>query len=107
MNMKLISVVAFAAVFIASSAQGATIMNNEATPQSIKIISADKEKTFTVSPSDMISLDELCPEKCVLVLQDGSDFEFASGEELMLEDGTVFVNPPAQGDGVTERPTQQ
>lgn len=107
MNLKLISVAAFAAVFIATGAQGATIMNNETTPQKIKIIAGDVEKSFTVAPSDMISVDEFCTGNCVLALESGTEFEFASGEELMLEDGGVYVNPPAQGSGGTEKPVQQ
>ena len=107
MNIKLTSVVGLAAVFIASGVQAATIKNNEETPQTFRVFSADTEKTFTVAPSDMISVDELCPESCVLTLQNGSEFEFARDESLMLEDGGVYVNPPAQGDDGTEKPTTQ
>jgi hypothetical protein len=98
MNLKMIMGAALAGVVFATAAQAATITNNEAKPMSFKVQSGEKQQAFTLNPSDTVAIDDaLCPESCVLALQNGDEFEFAFNEDLVLEQGAVYVNPPSQG----------
>lgn len=98
MKLKLFSVVALAAALVTGSALAATITNNETSVQTIKVISGDRQESFTLNPSDSISVDpSLCGEACVLALQNGDEFEFVQADDLVLEQGGVYLNPPQQG----------
>lgn len=106
--MKLISAVAVSAVLFAGAAQAATITNNEAAAQTIKILAGDAEQVYTLNPADSIAIDEnLCPESCVLALQNGDEFEITKSDDLVLEQGGVYMNPVQQGSGAeTGQPRQ-
>lgn len=107
MNLKQFTGAAFAAALLAGGAQAATITNNEAKPQTVKVYSADRQETFTIMPSDTITVDHICQNDCVLALQNGDEFEFARNDDLLLEEGAVYSNPPAQGAGEPPPPAQQ
>lgn len=90
---------------VSAGAQAATITNNEPSAQTLKVYAGERQQDFTLQPSDSVTIDEgLCPESCVLALSNGDEFEFAYNEDLILEQGAVFVNPPAEGG--TGEPTQ-
>lgn len=98
MKLKTFLVAAVAAAVFASGAQAATITNNETKAQTIKVLSGDREQSFTLNPADMVAIEsDLCQEVCILALQNGDEFEFALTDDLVLEDGAVFMNPPQQG----------
>ena len=101
--------VALATALFASGAHAATITNNEAKPQAIKVYSADRSENFTILPSDTLKIDPaLCPNSCVLSLQNGDEYEFTLGDVLFIEEGAVFSEPPAQGSaGETDQSRQQ
>lgn len=98
MKLKFISVLALSTAVFAGGAYAATITNNETSVQTVKILSGDKEQSFTLNPSDQITVDQsLCGETCVLALQGGDEFEFVLADDLVLEEGGVYLNPPQQG----------
>ena len=104
MNQNMITGAAIAAWLIASTAQAATITNNETTPQTVKLLSGDRQETITILPADTVTVDKLCPRDCSLVLQGGEEFEVGKNDELILEDGAVFSHPPTQGAVESEQP---
>lgn len=98
MKLKLFSVVALTAALVTGSAVAATITNNETSVQTIKVIAGDRQQSFTLNPSDTIAVDQsLCGDVCVLALQNGDEFEFVQADDLVLEQGGVYLTPPQQG----------
>lgn len=96
--MKLFIATALSALLLAGAAQAASVTNNETSAQTIKILTGNAEQTFVLNPSDTITLDEnLCAESCVLALQNGDEFEVLKADELVLEEGGVYMNPVQQG----------
>ena len=109
MNKNPLPVAILAAALSAGRAQAATITNNEAKAQSFRVYSGDRQQTFTLNPSDTVTIDDsLCGDICVLALQNGDEYEFALTEDLVLDEGTVYSNPPQQGGaGDSGQPRQQ
>jgi len=108
MKQNLIAVAAVTAALFAGSAQAATITNNEAKPQTFKVYSGDRQQSFTLNPSDSVTIDEsLCGDVCVLALQNGDEYEFALTEDLVLDEGAVYSNPPQQGGAGESGQTRQ
>src|SRR5665811_1987982 len=98
MTLKFIPVLALSTALFAGGAFAATITNNETSVQTVKILSGDKAQSFTLNPSDQITVEQsLCGETCVLALQNGDEFEFVQADDLVLEQGGVYLNPPQQG----------
>lgn len=109
MNTKTLLGAVLASALFASGAYAATITNNESQPQTVKVYSSDRSENYTIMPSDTLEIqDNLCPTECVLSLQNGDEYDFARGDELVLEEGGVYMTPPAQG-GASEgdQPRQQ
>lgn len=107
MKLKFLVGAALVAGIFSAGAHAATITNNEPSAQTFKIYAGERQQDFTLQPSDTVMIDEgLCPESCVLALSNGDEFEFAYNEDLILEQGAVFVNPPSEG-GSGEQTEQQ
>lgn len=98
MKLTFFSVVAISAAVFAGGALAATITNNETSVQTVKVISGDRQESFTLNPADTVTVDQsLCGDACILALPSGDEFEFVQADDLILEEGGVYLNPPQQG----------
>lgn len=108
MKLKFFTGAVLVAGLISAGAQAASITNNEPGAQTFKVYAGERQQAYTLQPSETVTIDEgLCPESCVLALNNGDEFDFAYNEDLVLEQGAVFVTPPAQGGTDQQTPPQQ
>lgn len=108
MTNKYLLGVALGAFLFATGAQAATITNNETQDQIITLKQGDRSESYTIAPSGTLNIEEgLCPNECVLALPNGDEFDVVRGDELILEEGGVYLNPPAQGSANEPQQNQQ
>jgi hypothetical protein len=107
MKHSLFLAAVLAPVVVFSGAEAATITNVDTTPYTLSIRSQDTQGQVTVMPSEKVSIDELCPEKCIITMQNGDEYDVVKDDDLQLEGGGIFFEPSTQGSGPSEQPSEQ
>lgn len=97
----------FAAFAPYSSAYALSVTNRDGTDQKLTITETGKEpRDETVAPNGVLS--NICPQGCVIQLQNGEEYEFDGNEVVSIEEGLMFLDEPAQeenGDPATQKPS--
>lgn len=77
-------------LFTAVPAQALTISNTDADPRTITVETGGDSKELTIEPQ--ASAEPPCEPACTIVLENGERYEMEGGEEVAIEDGTIFVD---------------
>jgi len=72
-----------------ASAFGISVINREATDQTLIVIEGDKQAEQIIKAGEQLTL---CEKSCVIRLADGEDYEFDGPETVSLEDGLLFLD---------------
>jgi hypothetical protein len=89
-----LSVVAF------SPAYALKLTNRDATEQKMTISENTASREQVLKPSE--TLDGICSAGCTIQMQDGEEYEFDGNEIVSIEEGLMFLDEPAQGQGSSE-----
>lgn len=76
-------------VLFAHPAEALTISNTDPDPHTVKVTVGGKSEELTVAPEKEIQPS--CDKGCVIELS-GEQYEMQGGEEVSIEDGTLFVD---------------
>lgn len=87
----------------AVSTHAATIHNNEATAQILRIVENGQEQKLELQPST--SATDLCATKCDLYIGNDPDpYEVSAADSLVIEDGKLYeAGEPSQGDNTPKQ----
>lgn len=103
MRNVLLAGMAIFAAFLAN-ADAATLTNHDARPQSFRVVSDSQEQSYTVMPSETVTLIEDCRLNCIVHLENGSEYNVVIGDVLSLEGGELYVERLTQGTASPDRP---
>ena len=89
---RALSIAASAFLLFASAAQALTITNKDSEEHRLQVTEGDEEPvSHEVSLPSGQTLEDLCPEGCVIALQNGVQESFEGGEAVDIKDGRFEI----------------
>ena len=83
-------------LFFALPAQALTISNTDPKPHKITIKAGSDSTEMTVEPK--AAVNPACASGCIVVLENGEQFQMKGGEEASIDGGTIFVDAVPAGE---------
>jgi hypothetical protein len=77
-------------------AQALTISNTDPKPHKITVKAGSDSTEMTVEPK--AAVNPACASGCIVVLENGEQFQMKGGEEASIDGGTIFVDAVPAGE---------